>query len=309
MDQVYDQATLSAQSSIQILGPVGSVRPVFIDDSLRDAGLEQFVDPILTKYGMRRSVREAYPEIPGDVLHYADLMGLSQGILAAHVGKGSRSARASMAFGLENVKPVVVLQDGKTSERVLEEYSRAVWIPRRGPDPGKWVEAGIQALSLLATPPEVEFVVPRSQQILTLQCQWDDVINQIARDSERLFVIHPRDFEELIAKLMEKEGYEVELTQETRDGGRDILCYRSDPMTDGLFLVETKRYARNRLVGIAAVQRFYGVATRDRANGSALITTSDFTKPARDWAAPITNQLSLRNFDFVKKWLRRHAGG
>lgn len=41
---------------------------------------------------------------------------------------------------------------------------------------------------------------------------------------EKLYDLSPRKFEELIAAILEDLGFEVELTQATRDGGSDIIA-------------------------------------------------------------------------------------
>ena len=48
------------------------------------------------------------------------------------------------------------------------------------------------------------------------------LIDELQRCPDDLRVINRRRFEELIAELFNGFGYEVELTQRTRDGGKDI---------------------------------------------------------------------------------------
>ena len=60
------------------------------------------------------------------------------------------------------------------------------------------------------------------------------VVNQklpeyFSRYPRRLYELKPRQFEELVAEIWDAFGFEVELTQQTRDGGKDILAIRKTP--------------------------------------------------------------------------------
>jgi restriction endonuclease Mrr len=46
----------------------------------------------------------------------------------------------------------------------------------------------------------------------------------------------------------------------------------------------------------------------ERASGGILVTTSYFTRPARDFADKVPRQLFLRDFDYLTQWLERRKG-
>jgi restriction system protein len=94
-----------------------------------------------------------------------------------------------------------------------------------------------------------------------------------------------REFEEFIAQIFSKHGFSVELTQRTRDGGRDIVAIRSDLGLRSKYIVECKRYAPNRPIGVELVRNLYGVQQQEGANKSVLATTSRFTKDAQEFAS------------------------
>ena len=50
-----------------------------------------------------------------------------------------------------------------------------------------------------------------------------------------------RKFEELVAELFSGFGYEVELTQKTRDGGKDIIAICNRHEIKSKYLIECKR--------------------------------------------------------------------
>lgn len=46
----------------------------------------------------------------------------------------------------------------------------------------------------------------------------------IAQNRELIYDISPREFEAVIERVLQDEGFETKLTQQTRDGGRDIIA-------------------------------------------------------------------------------------
>ena len=71
--------------------------------------------------------------------------------------------------------------------------------------------------------------LPAQKKIITnLNLCAYDLISKIYRDPKLLYRISPRDFEKLIAEIFSIHGFMVDLTQKTRDGGRDIIAIRSD---------------------------------------------------------------------------------
>jgi len=135
----------------------------------------------------------------------------------------------------------------------------------------------------------------------------DDRIQQFARNPQDLRTLEPNDFEQLIAELLRRDGMNVQLTGRGRDGGRDVLTWPSSAPSRALWLVECKRYAAPRKVDVRLVRALYGVLEAERATMGMLVTTSDFTRPAREFERGVSNRLVLRNFGEVAKWLKRLA--
>jgi len=101
------------------------------------------------------------------------------------------------------------------------------------------------------------------------------------RDLERL---SPRDFENLVAKLLERIGYNVKLTPASRDGGVDILAQRPGPLTAESIIVECKHYP-DRTVPVHELRALYGVLTRrDDAQRAILVTSGNFSQGCYDFA-------------------------
>ncbi|HEV7240972.1 MAG TPA: restriction endonuclease [Thermoanaerobaculia bacterium] len=136
----------------------------------------------------------------------------------------------------------------------------------------------------------------------------ESLIRELARHPARLFDISPRKFEEIVAELFWKAGYEVELTRQTRDGGRDIIALSKRMEVPLKLIIECKRYAPTNKVTLALVQRLFGVKVAEAANKAILATTSTFTRDARVFANSHLWDLDLKDHDAVVAWLRRHVG-
>ncbi len=115
--------------------------------------------------------------------------------------------------------------------------------------------------------------------------------------------LSPRKFEELVAYLMEKHGYEVELTQQSRDGGIDIFALKRDSFGSFLTIVDCKKYSVSNPIGVGLVRTMYGTLNVENASHGIIATTSRFTKDVRDLAGEYKYQLSLKDHADIIKWI------
>jgi hypothetical protein len=131
----------------------------------------------------------------------------------------------------------------------------------------------------------------------------DELIRYLAHHPELLYEVEPRKFEEIIAAIFRNQGFDVDLTPPTRDGGVDIYAARRDDLGAFLYLIECKRYTPPRKVGIEKVQRLNGIVAAAQATKGIIATTSTFTEDAVAFAKPIEYRLTLSDFEGIKKWL------
>ena len=134
----------------------------------------------------------------------------------------------------------------------------------------------------------------------------DEMKRYFAKHPEKLYNLSPRQFEKLIADILSDLGFEVKLTQATRDGGKDIYAYIKNQICGFLMYVECKSYTPPNRVGLDIVQRLYGVQQINKANKSMIVTTSYFTLPAVNEAKKFDSLMSLKNYDDLKEWLQRY---
>jgi Holliday junction resolvasome RuvABC ATP-dependent DNA helicase subunit len=99
------------------------------------------------------------------------------------------------------------------------------------------------------------------------------------------------EFERLVTALLARMEFRAEMTKATGDGGIDIVAILDKPILGGKYLFQCKRYAPDNLIGASTVRDFYGAVTADKALKGILITTSDFTAQAREFAERVGLEL------------------
>lgn len=90
------------------------------------------------------------------------------------------------------------------------------------------------------------------------------------------------EFEDYISNLFRGLGFEVEATNYSNDGGIDLVATYSQPIFAGKYIIQCKKWTGP--VGQPEVRDLYGVVMDCRANKGIIITPSDYTQQAYDFA-------------------------
>lgn len=91
----------------------------------------------------------------------------------------------------------------------------------------------------------------------------------------------PRELENIVAELFLRQGYQVEVTPQTRDGGYDLLVSRDEPLRGKLtFAVEVKKYRQGKTIGISPVRSLLGVVHALQLDGGIVVATNAFSTGA-----------------------------
>jgi HJR/Mrr/RecB family endonuclease len=135
----------------------------------------------------------------------------------------------------------------------------------------------------------------------------DAIARRIADHPDLLDRLSGRAFEEFLERVLYDLGYAVELTQQTRDGGVDLFAVRHVDDISLKFVIEAKRYSKQRRVGIGVVQRLLGVKDHERASKAVLVTTTYFSKDAQKFARAHEYELDLKDYDALLRWARTYA--
>lgn len=133
------------------------------------------------------------------------------------------------------------------------------------------------------------------------------LILDIARNPELIYNISSREFEEVIERLFQEEGFETELTPATKDGGRDIIATKYEMGKPIVFYIECKRYGRKNSVGVNIVRSLFGVQTSDQVNKSILVTTGHVTRGAHRFVDDQKTMMSIMDVDEVHRLIQRSA--
>ena len=134
-----------------------------------------------------------------------------------------------------------------------------------------------------------------------------DLILQIVEDRDMIYNISPREFEEVVERVFISEGFETQLTKVTRDGGKDIIAIKYSMGKPIVFYVECKQYGRHRTVDVNIVRSLYGVQMSDQINKSVLITTSHFSRDAKEYAENQNTLIDLIDVDEFYELLKCSA--
>jgi len=165
--------------------------------------------------------------------------------------------------------------------------------------------------SPIYTFPEPEIYIP-DQRIITelseINSAIPGLINLIQQDNSYIYKISPREFEEIIAEIFRQQGFEVELTKRTRDGGKDVIAIHRNAMgIDTRYFIECKRFAPGNKVDIGIVRTLYGVhSALSGANKSIIATTSSFTSEAIKFANEGLRskwEMDLKDINDVLGWI------
>lgn len=137
----------------------------------------------------------------------------------------------------------------------------------------------------------------------TPNAQIDDAIKTLreAEYEKLLSVILSKDaraFEKLVVELMEALGYggfvanAGVVTQASNDGGIDGVI-KEDKLGLGHIYLQAKRYKADSKISREAIQAFVGSLAVANSNKGVFITTSSFSKPARDYCDSLNGNPQL----------------
>ncbi len=131
---------------------------------------------------------------------------------------------------------------------------------------------------------------------------------------ERVIDGTPEFFERLIVSLLLGMGYGGSAEESGRalgksnDGGVDGVIDQ-DPLGLDRVYVQAKRYSRDNSVGAGAIRDFFGSLDRFKASKGVFVTTSHFSKSARETAEMLSKRIVLIDGLQLSKLMIRHNVG
>lgn len=142
------------------------------------------------------------------------------------------------------------------------------------------------------------------------------ILNSALRDElfGLLQEISPQQFERLILDLLSSMGYgggdiaNGQMTKATGDGGIDGIINEDALGLDAVY-IQAKRYAPENKISRPDIQRFVGSLTGEGATKGVFVTTSDFSREARDYLTKVQHRIVLINGQMLAKLMIQHGVG
>lgn len=133
-----------------------------------------------------------------------------------------------------------------------------------------------------------------------LQAAYDEIRQRVAAELLDLILqASPSFFERLVLDLLHAMGYgasknDIVQTGSSGDGGIDGVISLDRLGLEKVY-VQAKRYGADNIVGRPAIQGFFGALAGRRATKGVFITTSRFSKEAREFASTASDGIVLIN--------------
>lgn len=124
-----------------------------------------------------------------------------------------------------------------------------------------------------------------------------ELIKISKHDPQILHEISPFQFEKLVGDLFKKMGYDVSMTEQSKDSGIDLIL--TDRKNDSITLVECKKYNRNSKVSINTIREVLGTMSLHNIQKAIIITTSEFTSSAKELAKAMEKDIELWDYNFL----------
>ena len=192
---------------------------------------------------------------------------------------------------------------------LCDEVDRIILKRLRLPSYAKWRQS--QGIKTTVTPAlidaqglPVKAGAPPPLHLVSV-AEIDQQLLKALRDNPLLLHgLTPRKFEHLIAELLNRDGWEIEVTQASRDGGKDVIATLRTSGICSVYYIECKRYAPKRPVSVKAVRELIGIVHAKRVTAGMLVTTSGFTRSARDLQSIEPHRITLKAYTDIVTWLK-----
>jgi HJR/Mrr/RecB family endonuclease len=122
----------------------------------------------------------------------------------------------------------------------------------------------------------------------------------------RLEAMHWREFEELVADLLQKDGYTVDLGPGRNDGGKDIIAVK-EVEGAGLFMTiwQAKKMQPSNKVGIEVIRELADTRNEHKASKGIIVTTTYLTRGALERVQRDQYLLGKVDRDDLLTWIQR----
>lgn len=134
-----------------------------------------------------------------------------------------------------------------------------------------------------------------------------DLYKYFAENPNDFHRLPHREFEKLVSSIFAARGWKTQLGPGSGDQGVDLRIWQRDPLGDLLTLVQVKKYAPHRSIGLEAVAALEAHVEREGANRGLFVTTSRYLPGVREFAARKKHRLQLAIPTDLQKWCEELA--
>lgn len=145
--------------------------------------------------------------------------------------------------------------------------------------------------------PDKDLIVPSKDIITGVTIINASLLKRAKDDPKIIDNISSREFEEMVCELLDKQGYNVKLTKQSRDGGKDIIVVQKSVLGEFCIYVECKKYDKSNPISVKLVRELYGTVMADDATAGMIITTSYFTRDAKEYRDKIKHRMTLKDYN------------
>lgn len=145
--------------------------------------------------------------------------------------------------------------------------------------------------------PDKDLIVPSKDIITGVTIINGSLLKRVKDNPKIIDEFSSHEFEEIVCELLDKQGYDVKLTKQTRDGGKDIIVVQKSVLGEFCIYVECKKYDKSNPISVKLVRELYGTVMADGATAGMLITTSYFTKDAKEYRNKIRYRMILKDYN------------
>ena len=234
--------------------------------------------------GRPRLLRELVPEL---ALYFA----LTPDDLAVRHATGALKFENRVRWARQHLKDDAAIVTPERGVVQITSRGRALLDLGEGVAPlSVRARVGLDAQPIATSRPQAESLPPED----ALDVAVDQLNDKLRADLlARVKKVAPQQFERLVVDLLLAMGYGFDesagqVTRYSGDGGIDGLVHEDKLGLSSLF-IQAKRY-REQNVGRPEVQQFLGALTGAGASKGVFITSSGFSREARDFAARLQNQ-------------------
>lgn len=153
---------------------------------------------------------------------------------------------------------------------------------------------------------QADLVLPATRLRIAHLSPSFNMLERFLESATHLDALTWREFEELIADLLEKDGYTVTLGPGTKDGGKDITATKQlEEVGQFMSVWQVKKLMPGNKVELSVIRELADTRTQHKASKGIVVTTTYLTCGALQRVQQDQYLLGKVDRDDVLQWIRR----